>query len=640
MCGICGVFDPNNKINSPLVREDLKNVMNDFRYRGPDSDGIHINSEMGVGLGHVRLSIIDIGGGQQPMSNLAGDLWVTFNGEIYNYKEERAELISKGHQFRTNSDTEVILALYAQYGSEAWPRLRGQFAIGLWDAQKRKMILVRDRIGEKPLLYTHIDNTLYFASELKALMKFRAIPNDFDSSVFGMYILAQDVPAPFTLVKNVKKLPPGHYLEASSRGIIIKPFWNPVSWPENRHPSGMNLVEEFEKKFIEAVRYCTVSDVPIGTGLSGGIDSTAVTWAVKKFNPSAFHSFAIFNHDGHENHPDWRYAQEAAQYIGTQHHNVFYDLPSLMEQLPEYINNADEPINGPTALVSLCLAKFAQEHVKVLLTGNGADELLGGYQAYYQRTLKIQTAWQWLDRLCPQFIRKGVASVLGGISPKLSRVGLNPSQRRIDANLSYHKKWFDLVLPHLAQTTRDGFWQSAKTHRSTEQKNYFKRYLFEDIFIYHQNAITQLPDSTGMAVSLEARNPFLDYKLVEFLFSVSPDNLVRGSKVNKYLLVEAMKSKLPDSIRFRKKEGFSGMTGQQITNWIKNDGKLIFRDTLCDSILAKEGFLNQVSLSQLWKRYMDTSNTQESIYYQIPIWSIVTLELWYRRHFFKEKISF
>jgi len=638
MCGICGIYDPHHKLTTSEMRDDISDMIQEFRYRGPDGQGTQFDEANGLGLGHVRLSIIDPEGGQQPMSNPDRTVWVTFNGEIYNFREQRAALEQTGYPFQTHCDTEVILALYQKYGSEAWERLRGQFAIGLWDSVRKSCFLIRDRIGEKPLVYSHHEGVLYFASELKGLLRSRKLPKKLDESALGLYLLSQDVPAPFSLVKGIRKLPPGYFLTADSNGVSLKPYWKPrpsFFAPINRKTA----VHDFSERFEEAVQLCTVSDVPIGTYLSGGLDSTSVTAAVKSAHSENFHSFAIFNRENYEAHPDWKYAQEAAAFIGTQHHNIFYDLSELMRQIPEFIEKTDEPFEGPTALVSLFLAKHTRQYVKVVLTGNGGDELLGGYQSYYASVLKSQTVWQYVDRILPAALRSTLGFLLGKVHPGFQRLALTPEKRRVASTFHFQRDWVNLVCRDKLSETSDKLVEALTLQHSQEIPDYFKRYLWDDLFVFHHRSITTMADATGMACSLEARNPFLDYKLVEFLLGVPADLLIRRYHENKYLLLKAMETRIPASILYRKKEGFSGMTGEQITRYIRGEGRTLFRDTLFNSALAKEGFLPQAGLARLWEQYEAAPSIQKAIYYQIPIWSTVMLELWYRRHILHESIT-
>lgn len=611
-------------------------MMGEFAYRGPDGQGAWSDDTPGIALGHRRLSIIDLAGGAQPMSALSHSSWITFNGEIYNYQSERTALEKQGTSFRTHSDTEVILALYEQYGPEAWSRLRGQFAFGLWDGKQKALWLVRDRIGEKPLAYSVYKDVVYFASEVKALLRSSFLPHALDDRALGAYFLTQHLSAPATLAKGMKRLAPGHALCATASGVTLKRYWTPKTQILLGPAQVNEAVDQFRHHFEEAVKLCLVSDVSVGTYLSGGLDSSAVTWAASTLQPEPLHSFAIFNEDGYASHPDWPHAQAAAERLRTQHHNVFFTLPKLMAQIPEFIEKTDEPFEGPTALVSMYLAKATRAHVKVVLTGNGGDELLGGYQFYYQQVYRRQRFWQWADRVLPSPLRKGLGNLLA-IHPAASAIGLAHDMRRLESNRRYHDRWLQLIQPQAETTLRATLLESLAAHRVDEHANYFRRYLWDDLFIYHHHAITTMPDATGMACSLEARNPFLDYRLVEFLQGLDPQLLIRRGQPNKYLLVKAMEGRLPDPILHRSKEGFSGLRPGQITQWIRTEGRSLFRDHLLDSSLARDGFIPQKGLEALWNAFDKASTVSEATYFQIPLWSAALLELWYRRHFLNER---
>lgn len=633
MCGVCGIFDPHRVLASSQIEKDLAAMTTEFQYRGPDASGTHLELQGSVGMGHRRLSIIDLSGGQQPMASASGQTWITFNGEIYNYQEERKLLEREGVVFRTRSDTEVILALYERYGTAAWNRLCGQFAFGLWDGKRNELFLVRDRLGEKPLCYAEHDRVLYFASEAKALLRTSYLPRELDGSVLGIYFLLQHVPAPATLAKGIRKLPPGYFLRASSQGLNIERYWKPSTHPLT--PGLADPVTHFRAAFEKSVQRCLVSDVPVGTYLSGGLDSTAVTWAASLQQHDPLHSFAIFNRENHEQHPDWIHAQQAAEALHTTHHNVFYELPQLMKQIPEFIERTDEPFEGPTALVSLYLAKATREHVKVVLTGNGGDELLGGYESYYRHVQKAQHTWQRLDQWIPKPLRH-LAGILFAFHPQARKLGLDPDLRRITTNRGYHARWLKVLQPGPLEAIEPLLLEMTRMHRTDDHGDYFRRYLWDDLFLYHHHSVTTMPDATGMACSLEARNPFLDYQLVEFLLRLDPDLLIQ-QQTNKYLLVEAMKKHIPPSILYRKKEGFSGMTLDQITHWIRGEGRPLFRDMLLDSRLARDGYVAKEGLARLWALYEGTSDRRDFVYFQIPLWCAVMLELWYRRHFLNER---
>lgn len=285
MCGICGIFDPLKQLSQDQRHKDVDVMMKEFAYRGPDASGTYFDDSKGVALGHRRLSIIDLACGQQPMPSESEQSWLTFNGEIYNYRQERSALEQAGVRFKTQSDTEVILALFEQYGPEAWGRLRGQFAFGLWDRKTNSFFLTRDRIGEKPLAYSLHKNTLFFASEVKALLRCSTLPHQLNESTLGMYFLTQHLSAPATLAKEIYKLPPGHFMQVDAQGNAkTTRYWHPkthVAYSANQLDEA---VTQFRSLFEESVNLCLVSDVPVGTYLSGGLDSSAVSWAASTQN--------------------------------------------------------------------------------------------------------------------------------------------------------------------------------------------------------------------------------------------------------------------------------------------------------------------------------------------------------------------
>ena len=404
MCGICGI------ISTGVVDEQvIKSMASVLHHRGPDDEGFYINnaetSNVSVGLGHKRLSIIDLESGRQPIHNEDKSLWIVYNGEIYNFRDLRKDLEARGHKFYTRTDTEVIIHLYEDYGPECLKYLRGMFAFALWDGNKKRLFLARDRLGQKPLVYTQANNKFIFASEIKSILKHPDIHREVDLNSLDLYLMYQYAPSPRTIFKDIKKLQPAHYLLYEKGQITIKRYWD-LSFNSKLNIDKKTAQEETLRLLEESTKLRLVSDVPVGVFLSGGVDSSAVVAMMARLGVNPIKTFSIGFEDQRFN--ELKYARIVAQRFGTEH-KEFIVKPETIKILPELIRHYNEPFADSSALPSYYVAKMTSEHVKVVLTGDAGDECFGGYDRY----LGMKTGAGY-DSL-PQFVRTAVLKSAQGM---------------------------------------------------------------------------------------------------------------------------------------------------------------------------------------------------------------------------------
>lgn len=547
MCGIVGVvrLTPPGPVGGDLLRR-MRDTMT---HRGPDDEGLYVSGT--VGLGHRRLSIIDLSGGHQPMGNAEGTLWVTFNGEIYNFRDLRALLESKGYAFRTKSDTEVILHAYAEFGERCVERFRGMFAFGLWDQPRRRLLLARDRLGIKPLYYTVAAGAFLFASEIKALLQFPGVRREVDPVALGAYLRLRYVPGPRTMFRGIWKLQPGHLLTLREGRISTRAYWDlPMEPPEPApDPEG-----EFRERLAESVRLRLLSDVPLGVFLSGGIDSSAVTALMASMVDEPVQTFSVGYPDGGPGSEvtEFAFARMVAERFGTRHRELDLDPGAFWAALPRLLWHFDEPVADPAAVPLYFLSRYVREFVTVVLSGEGGDELLAGY-AVYRKMLaldrlrrvpgarlagcllapassrKLRRYLAWLERPLPERYR-GVSALFVGDEPER------------------------LLRPELRGAGHDDEVASGYLDR-VAGLDPLSRMLYLDLKVWLPDDLLVKADKMTMATAVELRVPFLDHELVEWAWRLpSREKLHRG--VGKRLLRRAMAGRLPAPILSRSKLGF------------------------------------------------------------------------------------
>jgi asparagine synthase (glutamine-hydrolysing) len=571
-----------------------------IRHRGPDDEGIFVGA--GIGFGFRRLSIIDVKGGHQPIPNEDQSIWVMLNGEIYNYSELRRDLITRGHRFSTCSDTETIVHLYEECGEECFARLRGMFAIALWDSRNRKLLLARDRMGKKPLFYATNTKRIVFGSELKSLLAGDALPRDLDICALSDYFSFGYIPAPKTVYRSVQKLLPGHFLVASSAGVHVKPYWD-ISFGHLEDHSEEEWCERLRHELCEATRIRLMSEVPLGAFLSGGIDSSSVVAMMASITKRAVITCSVgFDEEPYNEAP---HARSVAQKFGTEHYEHVV-RPDALEVLNKLVWHYDEPFADSSAIPTYYVSQEARRHVTVALAGDGGDENFAGYPRYFSDC--------WENRLrgfLPPGLRRNVFGPLGRIYPPL---GWAPRYLRAR-----------VTLQNLARSPIEAYFNSVSIFRPDEKpylftpevgaelrgydssdvlRHYYdhadsddhlSRIQYVDMKTYLSDDILTKVDRASMAVSLEVRAPLLDHKLMETVAAI-PSSLKVANGKGKYIFKKAVAPILSPEILNRRKQGFSA----PLDRWFRDDLRELAYDAL---FTMNDGILNPSFLSKIWQQH-------------------------------------
>ena len=575
MCGIAGFVGPGD-------RHVLTRMTDTLAHRGPDDSGIYHHPAMGVFLGHRRLSIVDIGGGHQPMGNEDGSIQVVFNGEIYNHLELRAELVAKGHVFQTNhSDTEVLVHGYEEWGDSLPLRLNGMFAFAIFDSNKETLFLARDRFGEKPLFYCAQPGLLAFASELKSLLQHPDVPRKISKSGMAKLFALGFIPAPSTILESIFKLEPGHHvlLNIPTSSYQVSSYWEfKISSGPHTDLPRPELEQQLRLLVKQAVGRRLMSDVPLGVFLSGGIDSSIILSAVaEQTSPSDIHTFTIgFNERSFD---ESEYARLVAHHFGVKHYEERLDLDSAKNLLEPVLDGLDEPLGDPSILPTYLLARFARQHVKVALGGDGGDELFAGYDPF--RALRPAELY---SKLIPDCLHRVGRRAVEALRPSARNMGLEFRLKRTLRGLSYPKHlWNPVWLGPLdpdslsqlfgeAISVDDTYREVIEAWRRPGSEKLIDRTLGFYTRLYLPNDILTKVDRASMMVSLEARAPFLDNDLVDFAASL-PSTYKLHRQTTKFLLKSAFKDKLPNAIISRPKKGFGIPLGAWLREW--NDPSFI-----------------------------------------------------------------
>ncbi|MFQ5857813.1 MAG: asparagine synthase (glutamine-hydrolyzing) [Anaerolineae bacterium] len=625
MCGITGVLEFDGRAASDEVVRQMTTVL---AHRGPDGEGVYAAGP--VGLGHRRLAIIDLtSAGRQPMSNEDNSVWITFNGEIYNFLDIRRELEERGHTFRSATDTEVVVHAYEEWGTDCLRRFNGMFAFGLWDAHSRRLWLVRDRLGVKPLFYCLLPERLLFGSEIKSILRGPGVDRTLDYEALAYYLALNYTPAPYTLFGAIRQLLPGHYIIADETGHIEdREYWDIVyrePGPSDEH----DYVEEFRALLEDAVRLRLISDVPFGAFLSGGLDSSSMTYWMSR-HVDQVKTFSIGF--GEASFDEVEHACTVAGAIGTDHHEqiVTADAATI---LPKLVWHAEEPTADSSMVAVYRLAEMTRKHVTMVLSGDGADEILAGYDTYQAHYLCR------LYRFLPAWIRAClIAPVIRKLPASDAKVSWDFKMKRFvaGANLSpedAHATWrmvfnaearAELLSParHEVGVKADAIDLYRAVFARTNARHPLDRMLYADARFYLPNDMLVKIDRMTMAHGLEARVPYLDYRLVEFLAGVPPYLKLKGFRHKKYLLKTAMRGRLPDSILKRAKEGFNVPNAR----WIKGELKTFVLDHLSPEAIRPLGLLDSNVVERLLcDHFEDRADNSHQI------WCLLVLCLWHRQ---------
>jgi asparagine synthase (glutamine-hydrolysing) len=621
MCGICGIFDFTGDL---IDREIVRRMSSVITHRGPDGEGEFFDQE--IGLSHRRLSIIDVDGGTQPIENEDGSIQVVFNGEIYNFIELRLELLKLGHQFRTRSDTEVIVHAYEQWGIDCVKRFNGMFAFALWDTRKRELFLARDHMGIKPLYYISIGNQFLFASEIKSILQYVDCPREVDLNALGELFTFRYVPSPKTLFKGVMKLPPAHYLLVSKLGIQIDRFWNSLPC-DPRKIKEAELLEEYQNLLEDAVKLQLRSDVPLGLFLSSGVDSGMLLAIMSKYTNKPVQTFTI-GFEGGEKTNEVEDAKHLAQMFGADHYYQMLGPDDYIKYYERYMWDLEEPVGNETAAAFYFVAKLTSQHVKVALTGQGADEPWAGYDRY--KGVKLSNLYSRL----PDLVTNNLATLIMMLPGRMERLKRGVVSLREPDVLTRFAKIYSFFSAEMKEQLYTG-----ALKQSFEEDHYSTRYALSRLQndVKHLDPLTQmlyidaranLPDDllmvgdkTSMANSLESRVPFLDYRLVEFIERLPPSLKLNGFN-GKYLHKKAAQKWLPSNIIYRKKKGFDN----PIEHWFRSGMKPYVEDCLLSSDSATARYFNQDYIRRILK--LDSEGKEQ---YRRQIYLLVSFELWHRR---------
>jgi asparagine synthase (glutamine-hydrolysing) len=586
---------------------------------------------LSVGLGHKRLSIVDLSpAGRQPMSNEDESIWITLNGEIYNFQELRQELMDRGHMFRSRCDTEVVVHLYEELGVKCLDRLNGMFAFALWDAKKKLLFLARDRVGKKPLHYSIVNGDLFFASEIKALIRHPMIDRALDVKALSKYLAFEYVPAPHSIFTAVKKLEPGHYLIYQNGDILSSAYWDvsiedyPIS-----DITEAEVTEELKELLDRAVRARLVADVPVGLFVSGGLDSGLVAAMARKAKES-LHCFSIgFEESSFD---ESRYARQIAQSLGIKHHVKTFragEMARLVEHLPEIL---DEPLADPSILPLYLLSQFAAEHMKVVLSGDGGDELFAGYQTYQAHKLVT-----YYDAL-PAFVREALKSVAARLPVSHAYLSADFKMKQFlkGVGVSSEIRFFlwrgafsneerqHLVAPEVrAQLHKDNAYEDIYRYvRRSGLTKELERILYLSMKLYLQDNNLVTVDRASMANGLEVRSPLLDRDVVEFVSRLPMEYKIHGLKT-KYILKKVAEGFLPRNIIYRKKKGF----GVPLARWLTNELKDFMLDYLSPERICRQGLFHYPYIKRLIDEQLNKTKDNREL-----LWTLLVFQSWYERY--------
>jgi asparagine synthase (glutamine-hydrolysing) len=625
MCGICGIV---TKDGSAPDQGWLKAANDLIAHRGPDDEGFYIDGS--VGLAMRRLAIIDLSTGHQPLSYADGSLWIVFNGEIYNYRELRAELEGRGHVFKTRTDTEVILALYGESGPGCVRRLRGMFAFAIWDKPRQRLFLARDRIGKKPLLYAEQPGYLAFASELRCLFAFPGLSREVDPEAVDRFLSLQYIPSPGTIYRSVKKLPPGHTLVFEGGRVVVERYWD---LPLDQGPVTTDFEEakqRLREKLKESVRLRMISDVPLGAFLSGGVDSSIVVALMSELS-SKVRTFSIGFEE--EEFSELGFAREVASRYGCDH-TEFIVKAEMTDVLPKLAWHYGEPYADTSALPSYYVARETRKHVTVALNGDGGDENFAGYIRYFAMKAArsfdalpgplrsaLQKGSEWLpERNAPfgfawrlkRFLRSALFTDLPKRHLKMVCYFSEEDKRGL---------YTDAFRARLGERAGSAQEYLAEAFRPSVGQDFVNRLLYADFKTYLPECLMAKIDIATMANSLEGRSPFLDHEFVELAFRMPGDWKLKGLRGHKYILKEAFRDKLPESVLKRGKMGF----GSPVGKWFRGPLRSYWEDHVLSSQALSRGYFNESALRLLWDEHQRGRRD-----HGYRLWGLLMLELWHQ----------
>ena len=628
MCGICGIALPTGS-GRRLDATLLERMRDTLVHRGPDGAGLFLDD--GIGLGHRRLSIVDVAHGAQPMASAEGRFQLVYNGEVYNHPSLMRELEARGRRYRTHCDTETVLHLYEELGPRTPERLRGMFAFAVWDRARRELFLCRDRFGVKPLYYVHTDDgALYFASEIKALIEAGAVKPALNFAAFPDFLANHAPSGDETLFEGVRRLPAGHTLVWRDGRVEIRQYWDLHAVPATSAArTDADVVEDYAARFEEAVRLRLMADVPLGSFLSGGIDSAAITAVMARLIDEPVKTFSVAFAEREAN--ELRYARLVAERYRTEHHEIVVSPDQFFGALPRLVWHEDEPIAHPSSVALNFVSRLAADHVKVVLTGEGSDETLAGYNRYRVTLANLALGARW-EELAPEALRDLARDRIldlpgrSRLRQKLSRTFLT---RQADLDTLYFdnfavfgREWQDELLSPETRARVAGVHPYAAYHAAlarSDAPTLLGRLLYADVKTYlHELLMKQ--DQMSMAASIESRVPFLDHELVEFVARLPQRFRLRGM-TTKWVLRRAMRDLLPSEILSRKKMGFPVPVGA----WLRGPFRHLVDEYVLSGRALARGLFDADAVHLLVARHVDGGENHSE-----RLWALITLEQWHR----------
>jgi len=614
MCGIAGKINFNGEPVPPAL---LKAMCDVIRHRGPDDEGFY--NQSGVGLGMRRLSIIDVAGGQQPVHNEDKTVWVVFNGEIYNHLELREELRKKGHRFESRVDTEVIVHLYEEYGEEFASRLNGMFGIALWDMRRNSLVLVRDRIGIKPLSYCQIGSTFLFGSEIKSILVDPLVPRDLDLQGLDTYFTFGYIPAPFSIFKKIRKLQPGHLLIAKGGNVQVRQYWDVQPTKSGKIESEEYYRERILSLLKKSVQRRLMSDVPLGAFLSGGVDSSAVVGLMSQEMDQPVKTFSIgFEEDDYSELPD---ARRVANHFGTEHTELIV-RPDALDLLPKLAAGYDEPFADSSAIPTYYVSQLARQHVTVALSGDGGDELFGGYSRY------VDDRRDAIFSKLPLSFRCNVLGMIGKRMPENTRfkkylqyIAKSDEHRYFQRVGLFDGQWRRGLYNHDFRVQLNGgdsqAWALDYVNRLSGA-SHVERFLYLDLKTYLPFDILTKVDVASMMNSLEVRVPLLDHEFVEFTATIPVEMKIVGRQ-QKHIFKNALAAIIPSHVFEKRKQGFA----TPLKHWFRTELREFTQDTFASVAFKQRGLISTEFISDIFSRHLQRRDDYSEL-----IWSVLVFEMW------------
>ena len=625
MCGIAGWANLENNRAENHSEAVLRLMCGRMTHRGPDSEGLWIDEK--IALGMRRLSIIDLHTGEQPVYSEDKSVVVVMNGELYNFREVRARLEKRGHKFETNTDTEILPHLYEEYGEDLVGHLNGMFAFALWDKNKEKLLIARDRFGEKPLYYGVFDDKLIFASEPKVLLAHPLINPEINLQALREYLSFDYVPAPLSIYENIYKLPAAHLLTVEKGEVKTRRYWNLSFQKNGKTDSVEKAAEDLRELLADAVEMRLVADVPLGILLSGGVDSSTIAAFAQKFSSEKIKTFSIgFEEDSFD---ESKFARQVAEHLGTEHYEEKLSVEKAAELISEIGTWLDEPLSDGSLLPTFLLSRFVRRHVTVALGGDGGDEIFAGYPMYLGH--KVANVYKAI----PQFLRKSlIEPFVNNLPVSNKNLSFDYKAKRFVAASKYdlvtrHHSWFGsfsideqnaLLSRNVLENTSGDIYKEAKELlKICDAATEIEQMQFLDMNFYMAEDILTKVDRASMAVSLEVRAPFLDPRVAEFAAALPLEYKLKGRK-GKYILKKAVGPLLPKNILHRPKKGF----GIPIAEWLKNRLNPLMHDLLDAKRLRDQGIFNEKFVQKLIKEHETNAASHHK-----QLWTLLVFQLWF-----------